>query len=310
PAELIMVEWNPPADRPLLHEILPQPGPGDKLVIRYIIVPNEIHQTYHRGNVIPLYQMIAKNVGIRRAKGEFILCTNIDLLFSDKLFQILKQKNFDKNSFYRANRCDVPDEIELDWTFDKQLDFCRNKIIRRIGKNSKYLNIGDVPENLYQFPSIVWALDKSYALKKNLLENMQKSAMGRLDTNACGDFTMMSREMWEDIQGYAELDLYSIHIDTMAIIAAASLGYRQCIFPPQACAYHIDHPTGWEAMSVKERIKFLVERPGIGFDTVWDLAMEMLTKPSRLDINRPDWGWANEVFEEIVLTPRLVKQVL
>ena len=29
--------------------------------------------------------MIAKNVGIRRARGEFVLATNIDILFSSEL---------------------------------------------------------------------------------------------------------------------------------------------------------------------------------------------------------------------------------
>jgi len=33
--------------------------------------------------------MIAKNVGIRRARGRFVLCTNVDLLFSDKMVRFL-----------------------------------------------------------------------------------------------------------------------------------------------------------------------------------------------------------------------------
>src|SRR5438045_9104446 len=89
PVELIMVEWNPPVDRPLLHNILPKPQHGDFLTSRYLSVPKSIHQRYKRANEIQLFQMIAKNVGIRSAKSEFILCTNIDLLFTDELFLIL-----------------------------------------------------------------------------------------------------------------------------------------------------------------------------------------------------------------------------
>ncbi len=40
--------------------------------------------------------MIAKNVGIRRARGAFILCTNIDILFSDALFRLLADRTFDR----------------------------------------------------------------------------------------------------------------------------------------------------------------------------------------------------------------------
>src|SRR5829696_6226748 len=57
PVELIMVEWNPPADRPLLQDILPKPQNGDFLTIRYVIVPKSIHQRYKRANEIPLFQM-------------------------------------------------------------------------------------------------------------------------------------------------------------------------------------------------------------------------------------------------------------
>ena len=67
--ELIIVEWNPPLDRPLLKEVLPAPSPGDKLIIRYVVVPLEIHSQYKQQDAIPLFQMIAKNVGIRREIG-------------------------------------------------------------------------------------------------------------------------------------------------------------------------------------------------------------------------------------------------
>ena len=123
PAELIMVEWNPPGDTPLLHEVLPKPEKDDPLRIRYIIVPEEIHAQYKRGKEIPLFQMTAKNVGIQRAKGKFICCTNVDLLFPDEMFEILAKQDLDPQNYYRANRCDVPDQIELDWDFEKQIDF-------------------------------------------------------------------------------------------------------------------------------------------------------------------------------------------
>jgi hypothetical protein len=86
-AELIMVDWNPPQPDQLLKDVLPKPAPDDPLRIRYIVVPNAIHQRYYYGQYMPLYQMIAKNAGIRRAKGEFILCTNVDLIFSDELME-------------------------------------------------------------------------------------------------------------------------------------------------------------------------------------------------------------------------------
>src|SRR5947209_16930065 len=54
--ELIFVEWNPPPDRPRLHEALPKPGPDDCLTLRYIAVPSSIHERFRRAPDIPLFQ--------------------------------------------------------------------------------------------------------------------------------------------------------------------------------------------------------------------------------------------------------------
>lgn len=112
PIELVVVEWNPPQGKPYLHEILPKPVEGDFLSLRYIVVPGEIHQQYRFAHTMPLYQMIAKNVGIRRASADFILCSNVDLLFSNELMELLAAKNLAKNFFYRANRSDIPEQID------------------------------------------------------------------------------------------------------------------------------------------------------------------------------------------------------
>ena len=42
--------------------------------------------------------MAAKNVGIRRSDGEFILCTNIDIIFSDKMYAFLAKENLKKRA--------------------------------------------------------------------------------------------------------------------------------------------------------------------------------------------------------------------
>jgi len=44
------------------------------------------------GDKLPLFQMIAKNVGIRRARGRFVLVTNIDILFSDAVIQFMRDE--------------------------------------------------------------------------------------------------------------------------------------------------------------------------------------------------------------------------
>ena len=79
PSELIVVEWNPPPARPRLREALHWPEDLGPCEIRFIEVPPELHRRYAHAEALALYQMIAKNAGIRRARGRFVLATNIDI---------------------------------------------------------------------------------------------------------------------------------------------------------------------------------------------------------------------------------------
>jgi hypothetical protein len=298
PVELIIVEWNPPPDRPLLQDLLPKPGKDDHLELRYIEVPSDIHCSYRLSQNLPLFQMIAKNVGIRRAKGEFILCTNIDLLFSDPLFGLLAARDLRKDSFYRANRCDVADGIDPGWDIGTQLEWCSRHIIRRLGRDMRFRNC-----NLEQFgfsekPWVKkWLFDKM-AIGMKYFMSPEKHQYYQIDSFACGDFSLMAAAAWLDIRGYLELDLYSIHIDTLGLIAASSLGYKQHVFPPAACTYHIDHPWGWNSMDPLEKIRFLEKRPGMDYGLVFEAGLSVLKQKMKLNLNRDDWGYADHSFHE------------
>lgn len=91
--EFIIVEWNPPVDRPFLREVLRFPDKTNPLRIRIIQVPNTLHRRLNNWDRLPLFQMIAKNVGGRRAKGQYLLFTNMDILFSEDLAKWLVPGN-------------------------------------------------------------------------------------------------------------------------------------------------------------------------------------------------------------------------
>ena len=103
PIEVIMVEWNSPTDKPLLYQIINH----KHIPFRSIIVPSNIHETYGQHDRLPIYQMIAKNVGIRRALGEFVLATNVDIFFSNELINRISIKNLNAGLLYRAYRYDA-----------------------------------------------------------------------------------------------------------------------------------------------------------------------------------------------------------
>jgi len=302
PIELVIVEWNPPQDRPRLQEMLPKPGENDCLELRFITVPAEIHRRHRHASDIPLFQMIAKNVGIRRARGAFILCTNIDLLFSDALFRTLADKTFREGTYYRAKRCDVPDGIDPHWNFSRQLAWCESNVIRRLGRDLRYKHFNLELLGLQHKGNVTkWFLDKM-ALGMGLYWSPQKRLFHQLDLFACGDFTLMSREAWHAIRGYVELDLYSLHIDSLGLVAASALGYRQHVFPPEACTYHIDHPMGWESLSPLEKVRLMADRPALDYGLVQEVALHALEKKQPLPLNSPNWGYADVELEEFVFS--------
>jgi hypothetical protein len=300
PLELIIVEWNPPAGKPLLKEVLPAPPKGSHLTLRYIVVPPEIHKSYKHSDTQGLFQMIAKNVGIRRAYADFVLCTNIDILFSDACFQFLAKGNYEKQVFYRNSRCDVPNTVMDITEHEKQLEFCRKNIIKRIGGKNYIRYMRLVPVMLFSFRNIMKIADNIWrAIELGIFDNNRD--MYGIDTEACGDFTLMSKEDWLLIEGYPELDLYSIHIDSMALLAASAMGLKQILLSKEECIYHIHHKEGWESFEKPiDVIRFMEKRPGLDWHFVFEAGKYLYKNRQTWQLNKKDWGYLNETFNEYV----------
>ncbi len=129
-SELIIVEWNPLPGRPRLNDVLQWPPNFGPCEVHFIEVPPEVHARYPHSGVIPLYQMIGKNVGIRRARGQFVLATNIDILFSDELAEYLAARRLEPGRMYRIDRHDAMSDVPVDDLVEEQLAWCGTHLIR------------------------------------------------------------------------------------------------------------------------------------------------------------------------------------
>ena len=278
PAELIIVEWNPPVDKPPLASVLSWPIENNPCKVRIIEVPPEIHRRFKHSEGLPLFQMIAKNVGIRRAKGEFILATNIDLLFSDELFSFLASRQLQPGVMYRIDRYDVLSDVPLEASLEEQLAYCQENIIRVNGRygtkdvkrkrkkveqtqqpevvSNQWLD--KVPDSVIPLLSVLKNIYKSlvplstrYAILEQLSPGLRDWLIRRgllnvgpipdIHTNACGDFTLMANSDWLSLGGYAELEMYSFHIDSILYCAAALTGLKERVLDSPMQLYHIEH---------------------------------------------------------------------
>ena len=128
-AEVIVVEWNPPADRPRVQSLLRWPEPC-YCTYRFVDVPADVHASLKYSDVLPLFQMIAKNVGIRRARGRFVMATNIDIIFSNELIEFLASGQLEPGYMYRVDRHDIEAAVPLHAGLEEQLAYCENHQLR------------------------------------------------------------------------------------------------------------------------------------------------------------------------------------
>ena len=115
-SELIIVTQNPPSLR--------LPADSTPCQIRLIEMPRE---TQIRD---PANARLLTNAGIRRARGEFILATKIDILFSNELIDFLAARRLEQGRMYRMDRYDVERGSPLDDTVDARLAYCRSHLMR------------------------------------------------------------------------------------------------------------------------------------------------------------------------------------
>lgn len=303
PLELIIVEWNPPKDKPLLKDVLPLPQNDDLVSIRFIIVPNELHQKFKNPDTLPLHQMIAKNVGIRRAKGQFVLCTNIDIIFSDGCFSRFAKQDFNHNYFYRTSRCDVNKDIMNINNVDEQLKYAKKNIIKRLGLRADYRSAYVLHDLFFWMPNVLYFIDRIFGILLRFLflfSKKEKRNINFLNVYACGDFTIMSKEKWLKINGYYESGMFPLHVDSMALISAYAIGMEQETFSMSSCIYHIYHETGWDSdyKNPEDFIHLMERRPGLDWHGVKHSGKRLIKEKRTYQLNDHHWGFNNIDLEE------------
>lgn len=207
PAELILVDWNPPPGQEL-KAALRWSGPPRSCTIRLITVPPAVHARQRFADRLPILIHRARNVGVRRARGTFILPTSADILLSDELVATFTQQQLERSALYRIVRHDVPEAVLALASHGERLRYCAEHVIAV----QRY-------ERSYQIPGAP-----------------------RLFTNAAGDFTLMSRDMYLRLRGIPEeREFHSMHLDSVFCYQAYAAGAEEHIFQDPCRIYHIDH---------------------------------------------------------------------
>jgi len=217
--ELIIVDWNPPENKPLLKDVITIPDDLGKLVVRFIVVPPEIHKSFKASEKINIINVAAYNAGIRRARGEFIMATNADILFSDELAHFIASKNLQKNCFYRAFRHDIDRNILNITSYEAWMDFCKHHVVKAFMENVHTTH----PKGFEKHPV--------------------------LQTDCGGDFILFSKECWHAIHGYPQTNNLGLASDVLLCYVAYLAGLKETVLKKPRLVYHIDHDSRWRGLS-------------------------------------------------------------
>lgn len=305
--EYIIVDWNSPrGSQGIFQRIKKWELKSPYLKIRVIEVPPKIHRNLDEAK-IPFYQMIAKNVGIRRAKGEFILASNIDIFLDDSLMKFLSEKKLKKRYMYRSDRFDLKHkflaELPKFLHNSQSLGHLISRKNLRNGSVKHFLPIDEIRiKNLNLSPAsrtIPW--DQRLKEKMRLLKKkfgIYGSPGFELHTNGCGDFTLLSREAWHRLCGYPEMRIFSFHLDSIFCQQAHENGFTENVLRFPKIHYHIDHADGWTPETGDQLIHRLKSQ-GIPFiDRDYSVFMDACRKTKNPMFNQEDWGLCREKFKQ------------
>ncbi len=279
--EIIIVEWNPPIDTLPLRDALPWNDMHG--TIRIIEVPATVHKKIPNSDKTPILEYIAKNTGIRRANGEYVLATNPDLLYSTELVRFIASHQLSEKCFYRIDRYDIDTPIPIDVDLQQQLTFCEqhvSKVNTRAGTIESQETLSTRLRLSARKELIRWA-----ALRDS-------PSLRLLHTNASGDFMLMHRNNWLALRAYPEFPTTS-HIDSYMVALAAAAGLRQIILESPIRIYHQEHPR-----AVQWRNTSASTRPITDYEVFRQRAEEMLRRRKPTLFNDQDWGLGSYQLEE------------
>ena len=301
-SELILVDWNPAPDRSL-GAALNWPAAARSCTIRLITVSPAVHAKQRFGDRLPIIIHLARNVGVRRARGVFVLPTSADILFSDELVATFAMRQLDPAAVYRIVRHDVPEAVLALDLHDDRIRYCHEHVMEVQGDQRSYRIPGAPP----------------------------------LFTNAAGDFTLMSRDMYMRLRGIPEEhEFHSMHLDSVFCYQAHAAGATQQVFMDPCRMYHVDHGVpSWrrrpgllerlaarlplKPKTSKKLVKHIrkispprspIDRLGVPYLTkstpagkahYEGLIRRILEARGEFFYNPADWGLGNEVLDEEVI---------
>ncbi len=300
--ELVLVNYNPVPERAGLHTSIQWPAERDYLRINMITVPEAVHLHFVQPKVrktVPLFEFIAKNVGIRRAKGRFILCSNADILFSETFIAFLATQQLEKGVLYRCDRFDFSLHEKDRQTPGFPLDQLEHRL--RAGVFKFFLQGGNYTLRFPRALSIRVAVLRGYNGLRRRFYSLVRRISPKISAtfflfechcHASGDMALLDRDSWHRLRGYLEDTWISTHTDSLHVVSARVSGISIVVLPYPV--YHQHH---------ERRYRFDRRDPDVDrmFQRLLNDVQTMLHSGKAMLNAGDDWGMPDQALEEQII---------
>ncbi|CAK8986010.1 unnamed protein product [Durusdinium trenchii] len=228
PSEIIVVEWNPVFNAAAIHEEIQREAGAESVPIRVIQVPTSVHMSMPHHKAHPIFEHTAENVAFRRARGKFILKTNIDNILSPDTILFIARQQLDPNVVYRATY------MEYDVTCPE----------------AEGLKADELVEWLFSREEMISGMNMEMAdLRLKYPEDALVCTEGRFVPDApqrpfywagSGDFVLASKQKIMEVRGYPEV-AQNWQTDDMIHCRLRAAGVRQVVLQPPCVTVHQNH---------------------------------------------------------------------
>lgn len=283
--EIIFVNWNPIAENPSLKESMDWTKNRKYVTYRIIDVPTNIHETFAKNSVrktLPFYEYLAKNTGIRRAKGEFILAMNPDILMDESIIKEISKKQLNLNYYYRCNRIDfINNDVQQTtklWLKGFTFKIKKEFIILNYLVYKTIASYKKASYNFLKFFNFMWKIP------------LHHKAEYKYHCNVSGDFMLMHHQKWLNLMGNPENTNLALHTDALMVVMAATSGLKEKVFTK--AIHHQEHTRRFDATekgNIENRNAYLFFQKE---------AQKMIKQQKATIYNDKNWGLVNFDLEE------------
>ena len=219
--EVTYIDWNSPEeDGSLFYAV--KDNLKFKGNFRHLVIPPSAAKalTNYDPHAQVCCEVLARNIGIKRSSGDYIVSTNIDIIAPPRVNLEAAINSMNKDTFYTVSRRDVDLPV------------------------IKEFHGGEV--NYQDYDKL-----RQYLIGEKYLPNLAKK-LGEGDDysmiNCCGDYQIAPRHIWEEIRGFEEELIYPLFSDTNVQKKAVMHGFDlKALSIPGTYDlpyYHINHGKG------------------------------------------------------------------